>query len=144
MTPPPGTATNRSRRLIVDNWRLNLTHADTVGYLQKLARGLLERYYNNVEVVVLPPFTAIRSAQTMVLSDGFLMTYGAQDVSQHESGVYTGEVSGAMLAELRCRYVVVGHSERRQHHHERDAVVNAKVHAALAHGIPLILCVGRA
>ncbi|ODU98913.1 MAG: triose-phosphate isomerase [Pseudonocardia sp. SCN 73-27] len=142
MTPPAGTATNRSRRLIVGNWKMNLTHADTVGYLQKLARGLPARYYHNVEVVVLPPFTAIRSAQTMVLSDGFMMTYGAQDVSQHESGAYTGEVSGAMLAELRCRYVVVGHSERRQHHHEDDTVVNAKVRAALAHGIPPILCVG--
>ncbi|GJF04838.1 triose-phosphate isomerase [Pseudonocardia benzenivorans] len=142
MTSPLGTATNHSRRLIVGNWKMNLTHTDAVGYLQKLAFGLPERYYHNVEVVVLPPFTSIRSVQTMVLSDGFLMTYGAQDISQHGSGAYTGDVSGAMLAKLNCRYVVVGHSERREYRQEDDAVVNAKVRGAFAHGITPILCVG--
>ncbi|GAY12902.1 triose-phosphate isomerase [Pseudonocardia sp. N23] len=141
-TAPPGTRTTGRKPFIAGNWKMNFTHVEAIAFLQKLAFGLPERYYHNVEVTVLPPFTAIRSVQTMVLSDGYLMTYGAQDISQDEAGAYTGEVSGSMLSKLGCRYIVVGHSERREYHHEDDTVVNAKVRAAFANDIPPILCVG--
>src|SRR5262249_34391471 len=95
-----------------------------------------------VEVAVLPPFTDLRSVQTLVNGDDLPLTYGAQDLSPFDSGAYTGDVSGAMLAKLGCTYVVVGHSERRQHHHEDDSLVNAKVRAAPRHGLAPILCVG--
>jgi triosephosphate isomerase len=93
-------------------------------------------------VVVLPPFTDIRSVQTLIDGDKLLLGYGAQDVSAHVSGAYTGEIAGFMLAKLGCSYVVVGHSERRQYHHEGDELVNAKVKAALANELTPILCVG--
>ena len=141
MTPPAGTPTGR-KPLIAGNWKMNLTHLEAIAFLQKLAYGLPEKYYDKVEVAVLPPFTAIRSVQTVIDGDGLLMTHGAQDISQHESGAYTGDVSGQMLAKLQCRYVAVGHSERREYHHEDDSVVNAKVRAAFANGIVPILCVG--
>jgi triosephosphate isomerase len=98
--------------------------------------------FERVEVAVLPSFTAIRSVQTLIEGDRLAMRFGAQDLSSHDSGAYTGEVSGAMLAKLRCTYVVVGHSERREHHAESDVVVNAKVSAAYRHGLVPILCVG--
>jgi len=91
---------------------------------------------------VVPPFTAIRSVQTLVDADQLSIRYGAQDISAHESGAFTGEISGAMLAKLGCAYVVVGHSERRQFHAEDDALVSSKAHAALAHDIVPIVCVG--
>src|SRR5690606_20088465 len=95
-----------------------------------------------VEVVVVPPFTDLRSVQTLVDGDRLKIKYGAQDVSVHDSGAYTGEISAAMLSKLGCSYVVVGHSERREHHHESDALVNAKAHKALAAGMVPIVCVG--
>jgi triosephosphate isomerase len=91
---------------------------------------------------VLPPFTALRSVQTAVDGDKVLIEYGAQDLSPHAGGAYTGDISGAMLAKLGCTYVVVGHSERRQYHNEDDALVNAKVRAAFAAGLTPIFCVG--
>src|SRR5262249_55523468 len=93
-------------------------------------------------VAVLPPFTDLRSVQTLVDGDKLKIKYGAQDLSAHDSGAYTGEISGAMLAKLKCTYVVVGHSERRQYHHETDEIVNAKAKAAFKPGLPPILCVG--
>jgi triosephosphate isomerase (TIM) len=91
---------------------------------------------------VLPPFTALRSVQTLVMGDKLEIRYGAQDISAHDDGAYTGEVSGSMLAKLGCSYVLAGHSERRQYHGEDDALVNAKVKAALKWGLVPILCVG--
>ncbi len=128
--------------LIAGNWKMNLTHLEAIGLMQKLAWSLPEKYYDKVEVVVLPPFTHIRSIQTMIDGDGLLLVHGAQDLSPHDSGAYTGDVSGVMLAKLGCRYVVVGHSERREIHGETDAEVNSKVRAAIRHGIVPILCVG--
>jgi len=112
--------------------------------VQKLAWTLSDKRhdYGRVEVVVVPPFTDLRSVQTLVDGDRLAIRYGAQDVSVHESGAYTGEVSAAMLAKLGCSYVVVGHSERRQHHGETDDVVSAKAHAAHAAGMTPIVCVG--
>ena len=135
--------TDETRRpLMAGNWKMNLNHLEAIALVQKLAFSLTEQQLNDVEIVVLPPFTDIRSIQTLVDGDKLLIGYGAQDLSPHQSGAYTGDISGPMLAKLGCQYVVVGHSERRQYHHEDDAVVNAKVKAALANNIAPILCVG--
>lgn len=139
-----GTPVRREGRrpLIAGNWKMHLTHLEAIGLVQKLAFSLKEPELEAAEVVVLPPFTALRSVQTLVTGDKLEVGYGAQDLSVQDSGAYTGEVSGAMLAALACRYVVVGHSERRALHGEDDAVVAGKVQAALRHGVVPILCVG--
>ena len=137
----PAPRTGR-RPLIAGNWKMHLTHLEAIGLVQKLAFSLKEPELEAAEVVVLPPFTALRSVQTLVTGDKLEVGYGAQDLSVQDSGAYTGEVSGAMLAALACRYVVVGHSERRALHGEDDAVVAGKVQAALRHGLTPILCVG--
>jgi triosephosphate isomerase len=121
---------------------MHMTHLEAIGLTQKVVFSLTEKDLDTAEVVVLPPFTALRSVQTLVAGDKLAIGFGAQDLSQHDSGAYTGEVSGVMLAALACSYVVVGHSERRQHHGEDDATVAAKVQAALRHGLVPILCVG--
>ena len=128
--------------LIAGNWKMNCNHLEAIALLQKLAFALPEKYYDKVEVAVLPPFTDLRSVQTMIDGDQLLMVHGAQDLSPQDSGAYTGDVSGAMLAKLGCTYVVVGHSERREVHGEDDATVNKKVLAAYRHGLVPILCVG--
>src|ERR671910_2479085 len=130
--------------LMAGNWKMNLTHQEAVVLVQKLSWTLTDKKhdYGKAEVVVLPPFTDIRSVQTLVDGDQLSIGYGAQDVSAHDSGAYTGEISAAMLAKLGCSYVVVGHSERREHHGEDDALVNAKAHKALDAGMTPIVCVG--
>jgi triosephosphate isomerase (TIM) len=128
--------------LIAGNWKMNLNHLEALGLVQKIAFSLPEKYFAKVEVAVLPPFTAIRSVQTLVDGDKLLLRYGAQDLSPNDSGAYTGDVSGPMLAKLGCSYVVVGHSERREYHNEDDGLVGAKVRAALKHELIPILCVG--
>ncbi|MBC6450063.1 triose-phosphate isomerase [Actinokineospora xionganensis] len=128
--------------LIAGNWKMNLNHLEAIALVQKIAFSLPEKYYAKVEVAVLPPFTDIRSIQTMTDGDKLLLKYGAQDISPHDSGAYTGDVSGLMLAKLGCSYVTVGHSERREYHAETDELVNKKVKAALKHGITPILCLG--
>jgi triosephosphate isomerase len=126
------------------NWKMNLDHQQATHLVQKLAWTLddAKHDYTQVEVAVVPPFTSIRSVQTLADGDKLGIKYGAQDLSAHDAGAYTGEVSGAMLAKLGCTYVVVGHSERRQFHHEDDAVVNAKVKAVYRHGMRPVLCIG--
>jgi triosephosphate isomerase len=128
--------------LMAGNWKMNLNHLEALTHVQKLAFALADKDYEAVEVVVLPPFTDLRSVQTLVDGDGLKIKYGAQDISQHDSGAYTGEISGPMLAKLRCTYVLVGHSERRQYHNETDELVNAKIKAVYKHGMTPILCVG--
>ncbi|QUX30885.1 triose-phosphate isomerase [Nocardiopsis akebiae] len=128
--------------LIAGNWKMNNNHLEAIALVQKLAFALNDKDYDNAEVVVLPPFTDLRSVQTLVDGDKLKIVYGAQDISAHEKGAYTGEVSGSMLAKLDCSYVLVGHSERREYHREDDALVNTKVKAAFANGIVPILCVG--
>ncbi|HEU0089979.1 MAG TPA: triose-phosphate isomerase [Pseudonocardiaceae bacterium] len=128
--------------LIAGNWKMNLNHLEAIALVQKLAFALPEKYFAKVEVAVLPPFTALRSVQTLVAGDRLLIRYGAQDLHPKDSGPYTGDVSGPMLAKLDCSYVVVGHSERRQYHGEDDALVGSKVRAALRNGLVPILCVG--
>ncbi|WP_150243463.1 triose-phosphate isomerase [Nocardiopsis quinghaiensis] len=128
--------------LIAGNWKMNNNHLEAIALVQKLAFALNDKDYDNAEVVVLPPFTDLRSVQTLVDGDKLRIGYGAQDVSAHDKGAYTGEVSGAMLAKLDCSYVLVGHSERREYHREDDALANAKVKAAFKNDIVPILCVG--
>jgi triosephosphate isomerase len=130
------------RPLIAGNWKMNLNHLEGIALTQKIAFSLDEKQLSDVEVVVLPPFTDLRSVQTLVDGDGWLIGYGAQDLSPFDSGAYTGDIAGPMLAKLGCTYVVVGHSERRQYHGEDSAVVNAKVIAAYRNSLTPILCVG--
>jgi triosephosphate isomerase len=130
--------------LMAGNWKSNLNHHQAVVLVQKLAWTLSDKKWDpsRSEAVVLPPFTDLRSVQTLVDGDRLPLRYGAQDVSVHDGGAYTGEVSAAMLAKLGCRYVVVGHSERRQYHGEDGAVVNAKAARVLEAGMTPIVCVG--
>lgn len=128
--------------LMAGNWKMNLNHFEAIALVQKLAFGLNEQDLDKVEVAVLPPFTDIRSVQTLIEGDHYDIAYGAQDISVHASGAYTGEISGAMLAKLGCTYVAVGHSERRQYHAEDDTIVAAKAAAALANELVPIVCVG--
>src|ERR1700752_1796907 len=128
--------------LIAGNWKMNLNHFEAIALVQKIAFSLPDKYFDRVDVAVIPPFTDLRSVQTLVDGDKLRLTYGAQDLSQHESGAYTGEISGAFLAKLGCSYVVVGHSERRTYHDEDDALVAAKAAAAFRHGLTPIVCMG--
>jgi triosephosphate isomerase len=128
--------------LMAGNWKMNLNHYEANKLVQQLAHSLTEKELSQVEVVVIPPFTDLRSVQTAVDGDKWQIKYGAQDISPYSSGAYTGEISGAMLAKLGCSYAIVGHSERRQYHHESDELVNAKAKAALANEISPILCIG--
>jgi triosephosphate isomerase len=130
--------------LMAGNWKSNKNHQEAVVLVQKLAWTLADKKhdYGRAEVVVVPPFTDLRSVQTLVDGDQLLVKYGAQDVSVHDGGAYTGEISAGMLAKLGCSYVVVGHSERREYHAETDDVVNAKARRALSGGMTPIVCVG--
>ncbi|MFF4579018.1 triose-phosphate isomerase [Streptomyces sp. NPDC001389] len=128
--------------LMAGNWKMNLNHLEAIAHVQKLAFALADKDYDAVDVAVLPPFTDLRSVQTLVDGDKLKIKYGAQDISAQDSGAYTGEISGPMLAKLKCTFVAVGHSERRQYHGETDEICNAKVKAAYRNGITPILCVG--
>ena len=128
--------------LMAGNWKMNLNHLEAIALVQKLAFAFNEEDYASVDVAVLPPFTDIRSVQTLVDGDKYDIQYGAQDLSVNDSGAYTGDISGVMLAKLGCTYVTVGHSERREYHDETDEVVNAKTKAALRNGLVPIVCMG--
>jgi triosephosphate isomerase len=128
--------------IIAGNWKMNLNHFEAILLVQKLAASLNEQQLTEVEVALLPPFTDLRSVQTAIDGDKLLFALGAQDLSPKQSGAYTGDISGAMLAKLSCTYVLAGHSERREYHNEDDETVNAKVHAAFRNGLTPIFCVG--
>lgn len=130
--------------LMAGNWKMNLDHLQGTHLVQKLDWTLRDAKHDvaSVEVAVLPPFTDLRSVQTLVEGDRLALRYGAQDLSPHDSGAYTGDISGAFLARLGCTYVVVGHSERREGHGEGDELVAAKAVAAYRHGLVPIVCVG--
>lgn len=130
--------------LLAGNWKMNLDHLQATHLVQKLDWTLRDAKHDHgaVEVAVLPPFTDLRSVQTLVDGDRLAIKYGGQDLSQHKSGAYTGEISGAFLAKLGCTYVAVGHSERREYHDETDDIVRAKVAAAYEHELTPIFCVG--
>lgn len=130
--------------LMAGNWKMNLDHLQATHLVQKLDWTLRDgrHDFGAVEVAVLPPFTDLRSVQTLIDGDRLDLRHGAQDLSTHDSGAYTGEISGAFLAKLGCTYVLAGHSERREYHHETDETVNAKVKAAYRHGLTPIFCIG--
>jgi len=128
--------------LIAGNWKMNLNHLEAIAVTQKLSYSLEDKDFDAVDVCVIPPFTDIRSVQTLIDGDRLRLTYGAQDLSPAESGAYTGDISGSMLNKLGCTYVVIGHSERRAIHGESDELVNMKIKAALAHELTPIFCIG--
>lgn len=130
--------------LIAGNWKMNLDHLQAIALIQKVAWTLNEKGHDfkDVEVCVLPPFTALRSAQTLIDAEKFEVTLGAQDISKHAAGAYTGDIAGLMLAKLGVKYVLVGHSERRQYHSEDNELVQQKVAACFANKLIPIICVG--
>ena len=128
--------------LMAGNWKMNLNHLEAIAVVQKLAFALNDEDLKACEVAVLPPYTDIRSVQTLVDADKLDIRYGAQDLSAYDKGAYTGEISGPMLEKLGCTYAVVGHSERREYHAETDEVVASKVQAAYRNNLTPILCVG--
>ena len=130
------------RPIVAANWKMHKTHLEAIQDVQKLSYLLDKRDAERVEVVICPPFTALRSVQTLVESDRLPYAVGAQDVHWEEKGAYTGEVSPGMLVALKVRYVIVGHSERRQHFGETDATVARKVKAVFDHDMTPIVCVG--
>jgi len=130
--------------LMAGNWKMNLDHVEATGMVQKLAWTLDDAKYEagKSEAAVIVPFTDLRTVQTLIEGDKLPLAFGAQDVSVHASGAYTGEISAAMLAKLNCSYVVIGHSERRDYHGETDEQVNAKAKVVQAAGMTPIVCVG--
>lgn len=128
--------------LIAGNWKMNLNHLEAIAVTQKLSYSLEERDFDAVDVAIFPPFTDIRSVQTLIDGDRLRLSYGGQDLSPAISGAYTGDISGSMLTKLGCTFVLVGHSERRVLHQESDAIVNSKVKAAIANDLTPIFCVG--
>ncbi|QWW20538.1 triose-phosphate isomerase [Schaalia sp. 19OD2882] len=132
--------------LMAGNWKMNLDHLEANHLVQGLAMELRDNDHDfaKCEVLVIPPFTDIRTVQTIVDADELAIEYGAQDVSIHDNGAYTGEISAAMLSKLGCSYVVMGHSERREYHNESDELVGAKARKVLDAGMTPILCCGEA
>ena len=128
--------------LIAGNWKMNLNHLEAIAHVQKVAFALQDADFDAVDVAVLVPYVDLRSVQTLIDGDKIRLLYGAQDVSAHSAGAFTGEVSASMLQRIGCAFVAVGHSERRQYHAEDDALVNAKIKQALAADITPIVCVG--
>ena len=128
--------------LIAGNWKMNLNHLEAIAVAQKLAYSIEDREYDAVDITIIPPFTDIRSIQTLIDGDRLRLTYGAQDLSPENSGAFTGDISGSMLSKLGCTFVLVGHSERRAIHHEGDELLNRKIKAALAHELTPIFCIG--
>lgn len=130
--------------LVAGNWKMNFDHLEATYFVQKLAWLLRDAHfdYKRCEVALMPSFTSIRSVQVLVEADKLKINYGAQSVSVTNQGAFTGDVSADMLAQLGCKYVIVGHSERRKYHPEDDANIVDQVRAVLTAGMQPILCVG--
>ncbi len=128
--------------LMAGNWKMNLNHLEAIAVTQKLVYSLTDKDYEAVDVAVIPPFTDIRSVQTLVDGDRLRLLYGAQDMSAESGGAFTGDISGSMLSKLGCTFVLVGHSERRAIHGEDDSQINRKARAALSNNLIPIICVG--
>ncbi len=130
------------KNLIVGNWKMHATHLEAIQMTQKLHYRLDPKDFDRVDVGLAPPFTALRSVQTVIEADHMQFSLGAQNVHWEEKGAFTGEIAPGMLAKLNVRYVIVGHSERRQIFGETDEWIAKKVKAVLAHDMIPILCVG--
>ena len=130
--------------LVAGNWKMNLDHLEATYFVQKLAWLLRDAHFDfrSCEVTLFPAFTSLRSVQVLVEADNLRITYGAQNVSVTNQGAFTGDISADMLAQLGCRYVIVGHSERRRYHPEDDANIVDQVRAVFAADMQPILCVG--
>lgn len=146
ITDAPGAEIPAVKRtpLIAGNWKMNFDHLQAIAFVQKLGWSLKDARhdYSDVEVAVFPPFTDLRSVQTLLSADKLSLALGAQDVSPVESGAYTGDISAAMLKRLETKYVIVGHSERRGGHGESDEIVGKKARAAASAGIVPVICIG--
>lgn len=134
----------KRKPIIAGNWKMNCNHLEAVDLINKLRWKLTDYEYDpaRVECALIVPYTDIRTVQTLVESDKLPFTFGAQNVSSHKNGAYTGEISVDMLSKLRCTYVVLGHSERRQYHRETDVIVNQKAQRVFDEGMIPIVCVG--
>lgn len=141
---PDTTVTASRTPLIAGNWKMNFDHLQAIAFVQKLAWSLKDAKhdYAEVEVAVFPPFTDLRSVQTLLAADKLAIALGAQDVSPEASGAFTGDISASMLQRLDTQYVIVGHSERRGGHGETDELIGKKAGAAAAAGIVPVLCIG--
>jgi triosephosphate isomerase len=128
--------------IIAGNWKMHHDHFTAIQYTQKLSYLLDKKDYDQTDVVLCPPFTDLRSVQTTLESDRIPISLGAQNCFWEKEGAFTGEVSAPMLAKLNVRYVIVGHSERRELFGETDDAVNRKVRAVLASAMTPIVCVG--
>jgi triosephosphate isomerase len=140
--PDKRTPSTGRQPLISGNWKMHHNHFEAIQVVQKLSFRLRTEDYDAVDVSLHPPFTDIRSVQTVLESDRIPIALGAQNCHWEEKGAFTGEVSAPMLAKLNVSYVIVGHSERRELFCETDETVNKKVHAVLKAEMTPILCVG--
>ena len=128
--------------LIAGNWKMNKTHLEAMHLVQQLGHELADHDFQKVEVAVCPPFTSLRTIQTLIDSDRYEFALGAQNMYVEKEGAFTGEVSPPMLTALHVKYVILGHSERREYFNETDEIVNAKVRAAFANELTPIMCCG--
>lgn len=136
--------TNSRTPFIAGNWKMNLDHMQASNLVQTVGLDLKDNKHDMdaIEVAVFPPATHLRSVQLVIQAEQLDLKYGGQDLSPAADGAYTGDIGGNMLKKLGCEYVLVGHSERRQYHHETDDIVNAKSVQALASGLKPVICVG--
>ena len=128
--------------LIAGNWKMFKTHFEAITLVQQLGHELADHRFDKVEVALCPPFTSLRTVQTLTEDADFEFALGAQNMHHEKEGAFTGEVSPVMLKSLRVKYVILGHSERREHFGESNDVVNKKVRAALANDLIPIMCCG--